>query len=168
MSPEEKVMSALLIILAVWAAAATLMVLRNPFPFPDRGHRLFGVPDTTAGDVVLRVLEGVGLPVRMRFRSGPSRQALLWDNTTVINCVDPVLGQSGTALSIAVRDPESAARRATMQLEQAGYKVRRLEGVDVDLPPNHLVVLTSDAFVDWALAFRLHMLRMPKPGAADS
>jgi hypothetical protein len=156
-------MPALLIVSVVWAVTATIMVLRNPLPFPDRGHRLFGVPDLKAQAVVLRILDEARLPLRFEFQTGPSRQALLWDNTTVIHCVDPSFGHSGTALSVAVRDPEEAARTAAARLEEAGYSVRRLEGVDVDLPQNHLIVLTSDALLGWALVFRRHLLKMPRP-----
>lgn len=35
------------------------------------------------------------------------------------------------------------------------------EITDEILPPNHLVVLESDAFDSWVLVFRRHVLRMP-------
>ena len=150
--------------LGFWAAAATAMLLfRNPLPFPDRGHRTFGVPDTTAQKTVVNVLTKFGLPLRFRFKSGPLDQALLWDNTTVIHFLDPKFDHSGNGISVAVPDPEAAAAWATKQLQAAGYTVQRMEGADRDLPPNHVVVLTSSAFLSWAMVFRRHQLKMPQP-----
>jgi len=153
-----------MILLGIWALAATLMLFfRNPLPFPDRGHRTFGVPDTRAQKTVVKILADVGLPLRFRFKSGPLDQALLWDNTTVIHFMDPSFNHSGNGISVVVPDPGLAARKATSQLEAAGYSVQRLEGTDVELPPNHVVVLTSSAFLSWALVFRRHQLKMPRP-----
>lgn len=152
------------ILLGFWAVATTLMLFfRNPLPFPDRGHRTFGVPDTKAQKAVVSVLTKFGLPLRFRFKSGPLDQALLWDNTTVIHFLDPRLNHSGNGISVVVADPESAAAWATSQLEAAGYTVQRIEGTDRELPPSHVVVLTSSAFLSWAMVFRRHQLKMPQP-----
>ena len=55
---------ALLIAATLWGLLATMVAVRNPFPFPDRGHRLFGVPDHNAQRVVLEILKTAGLPLR--------------------------------------------------------------------------------------------------------
>ena len=161
---EEPKMLILLLITTLWAIVATWMVIKNPLPFPDRGHRLFGVPSRNAQKIVLEIMRESGLPLRFRFRTGPTDQALLWDNTTAIHLLDQSLDLTGNGISIAVRDPESAALAAIERLETEGFTARRVEGAgDAKLPPNHLVVLTSDAFRGWVLVFRRHQLRMPKP-----
>jgi len=113
--------------------------------------------------IVLDILKAAGLPLKFRFKTGPTDQAVLWDNTTVIHCLDPDFNHSGNGISVVVADPEEAAAGATRQLEAAGYQVRRIVGIDRELPSNHLIVLTSDAFLEWGLAFRRHQLKMPKP-----
>lgn len=145
-----------------WAVVATWMVIRNPLPFPDHGHRAFGVPNKKAEETVVDILEEAGLKVRFRFRSGPSEHTLFWDNMTDIHRVDSSVqaSLSGNGISVVVKDPEAAATRATERLEAAGFLVQR---VDWGLSPKYLIVLTSDAFRDWALVFRRHQLRLPKP-----
>ena len=66
----------LLALTSIWALVATIMVVRNPLPFPDRGHRLFAVPDERARRVTLSILAETGLSPRFRFRTGPSDQTL--------------------------------------------------------------------------------------------
>lgn len=157
-------MLALLIFALFWAVIATIMLVKNPLPVPDRGHRLFGVPSPDARRVVLAILRDAGQSARLRFRTGPTDQTVLWDGATVIHCLDKSDGDfSGTGISIVVRNPEAAAARALQRLRDSGHSAMRLDGVDADLPSNHLVVITSDAFSGWALAFRRHQLRMPKP-----
>lgn len=48
-------------------------------------------PDRRAQDTVLNILSKAGLSLRFRFKTGPTVQALLWDNQTVIHLADPVL-----------------------------------------------------------------------------
>jgi len=153
----------LLLLTTLWAVVATIMVVKNPLPFPDRGHRLFAVRDERARTLTLSILAQIGLLPRFRFRTGPSDQTLLWDNTTVIHLLDPESGVSGNGISLVVKDPEQSAKQAISILTSAGYTATRLPGIDGDLPPNHLVIVSSDAFSGWGLAFRRHQLRMPKP-----
>ena len=68
----------------------------------------------------------------------------------------------GNGISLVVPNPEAAAAHAIKVLTTAGYNADRMPGVDTDLPPNHLVIITSDALLGLAFAFRRHQLRMPK------
>jgi len=147
------------IVTLIWAVIATLLLIRNPLPCPDRGHRAFGVASKEAQKVIVAILRDAGMPLRFRFRSGPSEHALLWDNMTDIHFVDS--GASplpGNGISLAVKDPLQAAARAIERLKAAGFSVQQLEW---GMAPELLTVLTSDAFSSWALVFRRHILRMP-------
>jgi hypothetical protein len=156
------------VIATVWAAAATVMLFRNPLPFPDHGHRIFGVPDEQARKAVVKVLQEV-TPLRERFTfdSGATHQTLMWDGFTVINYLDADIQRTrnigGTGLSVPVDDPELSAKRAVELLRAEGYKADVIEGIDYDLPPNSLVPVESNAFNGWALVFRRSLVNMPYP-----
>jgi hypothetical protein len=154
----------LLVVVCIWAIVATLMVFRNPFPFPDRGHRLYGVPNEHARRTVMNILRGSGLQPRLRFRTGPSDQTLFWDNETVIHVLDQGGGLSGTGISVVVSNPQRAASNAIKMLRDAGYSAEQPSDAAVsDVGASDLVVVASSAFLGWALAFRRHQLKMPKP-----
>ena len=156
------------IIATIWALAATVMQFRNPLPFPDRGHRAYGVPDERARQVVVRVLQEV-TPLRERFTfdSGATHQTLMWDGFTVIHYLDADVQKArnltGNGLSVAVDDPLSSARRAVELLKAEGYQASVIEGINYDLPDGYLVPVESNAFNGWALVFRRSLIRMPYP-----
>lgn len=160
-------MLALWLITLVWAVTATAMFFRNPLPIPDRGHRLFGVPDERAHQALLDIVARAGIPLRFRFRTGPTLQSLLWDNETVIHLVDSAIASqvrlNGNGISLPVADPARAASEAIRILQTAGYSAELVTGFDDYLPDNHLVIVKSTACLDWVLVFRRHVLRMPKP-----
>lgn len=155
------------ILTLLWALTATVMVIKNPLPIPDRGHRLFGVPDQRASDITVQILSNAGIPLRFRFKTGPTLQALLWDNQTVIHLVEHEMfertGLSGNGISLPSSNPRQAAEDAIRLLQGAGFSAELVAGFDDYLPPNHLVIVRSTAFLGWALAFRKHVLGMPKP-----
>ena len=156
------------VIATVWAIGATVMHFRNPLPFPDHGHRAYGVPDERARKAVVEVLQEV-TPLRERFTfdSGATHQTLMWDGFTVIHYLDPEIEKSrnltGNGLSVPVDDPESSAKRAVELLRAKGYKADIIEGINFGLPPNYLVPVESDAFNGWALVFRRSMIKMERP-----
>lgn len=162
------VLVALLLITLLWAFVVTLMLLKNPLPFPDKGHRIFGVPDEDAREVVVKLLSEVShLRERFTFDSGEVHQTLMWDGFTSIHYLDPEIQRTrkinGNGLSIPVDDPVSSAQKAIEFLRAAGYKASLIENINFDLPPNHLVPVESDAFNGWALVFRRPMFKMPFP-----
>jgi hypothetical protein len=150
----------------LWAAAVTFILVRHPLPLPDRGHRAFALASEEARLTVLRVLRESGLKEWFTFESGPTRQTLLSDGYTVLNHLDKSdsgLGDlPGNAISLAVRDPRAESKRAAAVLKAANFSARVEEITDAVLPPNHLLVLESNAFEDWVLVFRRHIFRMPK------
>lgn len=152
----------------VWAIAATLLLFKNPLPFPDRGHRAFGVRDERARQTVIKVLGDVGgMKERFTFDSGASHQTILWDGFTSINYVESEVREQmnlpGNGLSVPVGDPTASALKAIEILQKNGYTGRIVEGVDLGLPPNHLVLVESNAFDHWLMVFRLPLIDMPKP-----
>lgn len=153
----------LFILTFLWALVATMMVIRNPFPFPDHGHRCFGVRSEQARQTVVQVIEKIGgLQERFTFDFGPTHQTLMWDSSTVINYLEDD-DRLGTAISLAVSDPGTAAQEAAVILKNAGYTAFLDTTIDDGLPPNYFVLLQSDAFDGWVMAFRRPILKMPRP-----
>lgn len=142
------------------------LFVRNPLPFPDRGHRCFAVPNERAARVVAEILEKIaGLGERFTFDPGPTHQTLLWDNTTVIIHHDRTVRDMGlppNGLSVVVKNPKASAREAMAMLEQAGFWARIREDLMLEVG-DKFVLLTSNAFDGWVLAFRRHILMMGKP-----
>jgi len=152
----------------VWALVATVLHFRNPLPFPDRGHRLYGVADERARRAVVRMLGQVShLKEQFTFDSGTTHQTLMWDGFTVINYLDPAarttLEAAGTGLSVPAGDPRRAAAEAVKLLRESGYEAEALGDVDPDLPENYLIPVKSNAFDGWVLVFRRPLIKMPFP-----
>jgi len=155
-------------IFLIWASVSTMMLLHNPLPFPDRGHRTFGVQDDRARQVVVDIIAEVGgIKPRFTFDSGVTHQTLLWDGFTTINYLDPPINKTKgipvNGLSLPVDDPLTSAKRTVDLLQQHSYKSNIVEDIDVGLPPNHLVLVQSDAFAGWVMVFRRPTISMPYP-----
>jgi hypothetical protein len=155
------------IISTVWAMMVTVMLLRNPLPFPDRGHRAYALPDENARKTVLQVLSEIGgLREHFSFDAGPTHQTFMWDGYTVLNYIDqtdPEIAKlPGNAISLPVKDPRIAAETTVGLLKTSGYQSALHEIIAEGIPPNTLVVVESDAFKDWVLVFRRHVLKMPR------
>src|SRR5256885_2259702 len=110
----------------LWALIVTIILFRNPFPFPDRGHRAYGLSSEEARKAVLKVLREVGgVKEHFTVRAGPTHQTLMWDGYTVLNYVDTTnLGTNqlpSNAISIPVGDPQLSAEKALAILETCGY-----------------------------------------------
>jgi hypothetical protein len=151
---------------SLWALVVTIMLVRNPLPLPDRGHRAYALPSEDARQTVLRVLSEMGLKERFTFDAGPTHQTLMWDGYTVLNHIDENALElnrlPANAISIPTKDPRSAAEKAASILKAANHTAVIVEVTDAVLRPNHLIVLESDAFKNWVLVFRRHVFRMPK------
>jgi len=152
----------------VWALVASILHFRNPLPIPDKGHRLYGVPDEHAREVVVQLLKNVArIKEQFTFDSGPTHQTLMWDGFTVISYLDrdirSTFDVSGTGLSVPVKNPQLAATEAVKLLTASGYTAEMLDNVDPELPANYLVPVKSNAFDGWVLVFRRPLLKMPFP-----
>lgn len=149
----------------IWACLTTLIIVRNPFPFPDRGHRVFGVKDERARAAVVKIIETVsGKKSLYTFDSGDIHQTILADGYTSIHYIDNLKNKTpANAISFAVENPRKSADKAIEMLRAEGYEANLIEDVKTDLPPNHLVPVRSSAFDNWALVFRRPLLKMPRP-----
>ncbi|KKS45027.1 MAG: hypothetical protein UV08_C0011G0025 [Parcubacteria group bacterium GW2011_GWA2_42_18] len=156
-------------VVLIWAITVTLFLfVRNPLPFPDRGHRCFAVPNEQAAKVVVTILGKLaGLPERFSFDTGPAHQTLLCDNTTVIIYYDQYdhpalkLGLLPNIFSVVVSNPKASAREAVAMLERAGFTA----DIKYDVLPevgDKFVMITSNAF-NFTMVFRRHILAMGKP-----
>lgn len=156
-------------IVLVWAITVTIFCFfRNPLPFPGRGHRCFAVPNENAAKVVVSILGKLaGLPERFTFDPGPTHQTLLWDNTTVIIYHDQTIREQVLApngLSVVVSNPIASAYEAATMLERVGFTATVKENVIPEVG-DKFVLLESNAFNGWVLAFRRHVLIMGKPSS---
>lgn len=159
-----KILEVALVVVSLLAVAGwTMLLYRNPLPFPDRGHRCFPVPNELAARVVVDVLGSVGgLPERFTFTSGETDQTLLWDNTTVLIQYGAELRKRGLAipaLSVAVADPPRAAEAAKKKLEQDGFIAEVVHELIPDME-DKMVGLKSNAFGGWFMIFRKPLLQM--------
>ena len=151
----------------VWAITVTIFFfIRNPLPFPDRGHRCFAVPNEQAARIVVTILGKIGgLSERFTFDAGPTHQTLLWDNTTVIIYHDQLIRDQGlppNGLSLVVKNPKASAGEVATMLKRAGFTADIKEDFMPEIG-NKFVLLSSNAFDGWILAFRRHILIMGKP-----
>jgi len=151
--------------LVIYAGFTTYALFeKNPLPFPDRGHSCFAVPDERAARVVLTIFSEIGgLDERFTFEPLPTHQMLMWDNTTVLIWHDELKdGMAANGRSLVVQNPTTAAHAAANILKQAGYTATIHENLIPDAG-DKLVIIESDAFVDWVLVFRKHILKMGSP-----
>lgn len=154
-------------LLLVWAITATILLWRNPFPFPDRGHRLLGVATDEAGIVVLRMFRKLRLPAFTSFdlvanETRLSAQSVLVDGMTVVHALHPTLRAQmpATGISLPVSSPRAAAKLAIADLEAAGFTAAMWEPEEDGYPEDTLVIVTSNAFDGWALTLRVSQPRL--------
>lgn len=140
------------------------LIYTFPIPFPDQGHRLFGVRDEKAHFVLLNILEyNGGLKKSWAFDAGQTHQVVMNDNMTVIAWFDPEVGDlPKNAISVAVNDPMFSAKVAVKVLRGSGYSAEIHQPMK-DLPDNTLVLVKTNALINSALVFRKPFWKMPKP-----
>lgn len=140
------------------AAALGILHFANPYPLvqvPDRGHRLYFVPENQR-ETVLAVLALAGVSPFGTFNAGV-KQTLMRDGFTVL-ASGPVSAKA--ALSLPVDDPRATAEQAHVILETNGVR-SAVEQPDPQLAGKLVVVHMLD--IGWDLAFRLPGYEMPAP-----
>ncbi|HSE34576.1 MAG TPA: hypothetical protein VLB83_00485 [Candidatus Paceibacterota bacterium] len=154
-------------VLMGWAVVATILVWKNPLPFPDRGHRLLGVTNDAARAVVLRMFRTLRLPTFTTFElfakeTRLSAQSVLMDGMTVVHALHPTLRAQmpATGISLPVSDPRRAAKFVMTDLRKAGFQAAMWEPEEDGYVENSLVIVTSDAFDGWALTLRVSQPRL--------
>jgi hypothetical protein len=149
-----------LVLLAVYAAALTILHFANPCPLiqiPDRGHRLFVVP-ADKHDIIARGLNNAGLRRYRTFNAGGIRQTLMADGYTVI-ASGPTI--TGGAVSLVSKDPSESA--AGLQLYLRAYGIETDIRRPPDLDGKLVVVALPLGFGLSEVAFRLPGAKMPSP-----
>lgn len=154
------------VFLFVWAGLITLFCfVRNPLPFPDRGHRCFAVAGEKVTKVVVGIMKRAGLPERFTFDAGPTTQTLLWDNTTVIMQHDNNVLKKGlpqNAISVNVKNPTESAEKAKEDFEREGFDCKIHHNIIPEADEKFVLLEVNEALVGWVLAFRRNVLSMPK------
>lgn len=136
-----------------------------PIPLADKGHRLFGVKNEQARRALERILSEHGVRRRFAMSFGPTHQVVMKDNQTVLCHFDQgsVPDDEMNAVSLVCKydTPAGSAQRVAGYLESHGFTatVKIPEGVDGSI----LCLVKTDALVNSVLAFRKHVLKMPKP-----
>ncbi|MEN9341807.1 MAG: hypothetical protein RIQ54_63 [Candidatus Parcubacteria bacterium] len=162
------------IFLLAWALVATILLVlvsylhfvSNPLPFPDRGHRCYGVRDAKAQEILVRLLHTFGLKEVFTMDAGPSHQTIMNDGSTVIHYLDSNERAelfTGTALSIRFDDPLKMAKLFREAFTSVGYASRIYEPTLSGLPPGSLYILVSEAFLGWELVITKPIMQMPMP-----
>lgn len=151
----------------IWAVLATIAALAllilhfaNPYPLiqiPDRGHRIYALPDPHATAVMTEILAMTGLQPFGIFVAGGIYQTMMRDGNTVLAYGDGLRN----AISLPVSNPTVAAMEARDELARKGVM-----GTIFIPPGKHMgtiVVLKLPQEFGWDIAYRLPGHRMPKP-----
>lgn len=167
-----------MVALAIYALVVTIALVvvcrlhfwSNPLPWPDRGHRVFGVKNEEARHLLVHILAAYALKENFTFDMGPSHQTIMMDGTTVIHHFDErARGEepyrlTGTALSIRASNPREAALEIQKKINGAGFKTVLVEDMIPGLPHGQFYMIRSDAFVGWdGLVITLPIIKMKKP-----
>lgn len=152
------------VLLVVWAVVATIIAFAlfvlhfaNPYPLvqiPDRGHRLYAVPDRNTHDAMVCVFEDAGMKPYGRFNAG-AHQTLMRDGFTVIAYGESI---SKPAISFPVKNPTVSAKLAQRILTQWGITSSTM------MPSPELggrLVVLQLPHLGWDIAYRLHGKDMP-------
>ncbi len=163
-----------LLLLSIYAVLMTVVAgvlyylhfISNPLPFPDKGHRCYGVRNAEAQKVLIHLLHRYGLKEVFTMDAGPSHQTILNDGRTVIHFLEPEARGTiftGTALSIRSNDPLCTAKFFEEILDGRGYRSEIHQPALGELSKDMLVVLKSEAFLGWELVITKPILQMPMP-----
>lgn len=136
-------------------------------PFIDRGHRLFGVQNRHARDIIEHILYEHGVRRSREIDFGPTHQVLMADNQTVLcdfdegdECV-PI--DERNAISLVCKMPITVATNVRDFLVAEGFRA------EIKYPSmNHsdiLCMVKTNALTGSVLVFRRHAFVMGKKTA---
>ncbi|WP_101927470.1 MULTISPECIES: hypothetical protein [Luteimonas] len=166
--PVWLVLSAVIVFVAIAAWSWLLAHGRNPLPFPDGGSRIFAAASPEARAAVVDVLARHGLRERMRVDTDSVQRSILFDGT-IINASSPEVMRrvrgATSAIGLVSDDPAARAADAASLLRTRGFSAELVAHVEPGMP---IVFLLTDALPGTALNFRPHVLRMPRPGVAQT
>jgi hypothetical protein len=155
--------AAAILFIAMGAWLTLLLVDRNPFPFPDRGSRIFSATSPEAKDVIVELLAQHGVKERFQANSSGIHRSIMWDGTIINSSPREVmqkLGSPSASIGLVSSDPEASARAAARFLQSRGYQARVVLDAEPALP---IVFVVTDAMIGTVLNFRKHVSQMPAP-----
>lgn len=153
------------LLLLSWTTS--LVMQRNPLPFPDPGSRIFTTPSPEAKAVIVALLAQHGVKERFQANSDGVQRSIMWDGTIINQPSAEVLqkvGNAGASIGLVVRDPQQSAEAAAAFLRQHGFNAEVVSDVEPALP---IVFVVTDALNGTVLNFRKHIIHLPKPGSIN-
>lgn len=158
-------------VLMVVFAISTLLLYTKAVPFPDLGHRAYGVEDARAAKAMEGILSTfLGDPVK-RFDAGPTHQIVFKDGTVILwldSDFKKKYSLASSAPSFVCDDPDSVADEVAASLAKQGYYSGWFDIADWKMPggessPRNLLAIVTTPACETPLVFRRHILNMPKP-----
>jgi hypothetical protein len=152
-----------ILFLAMAAWLGLLLADRNPFPFPDRGSRIFAAASPEAKAAIVELLGQHGIDQRFEMNSSGIERSIMWDGT-IINASPPEvlekLGSPSASIGLVSSDPEASAESAARFLRARGYQARVVLDAEPELP---IAFVVTDAMIGTAINFRKHVSQLPQP-----
>ena len=155
-------------VLVILFASTTVLLYTKALPFPDLGHRSYGVENATEGRAMEDVFKlFLGEPI-MRFDAGPTHQIVFKDGTVIL-WLDSDFKEhyhlSSSAPSFVCEDPNLVADSLVKFFETKGYSAQWFDVSDwkipgQEFPQNTLTIIKTSAFNE-TLVLRRHVLDMP-------
>lgn len=165
--PEWLVALACLLFVALATWTYLLASGRNPFPFPDRGSRIFTTPSPEAKDAVVALLARYGIKERFQANSSGILRSIMWDGT-IINHAPPdvlqKLGHASASIGLVSDDPVASANDAAAFLRARGFEAKVVLDAEPAIP---IAFVVTNATSSTVLNFRKHLIHMPRPQPVD-
>ncbi|MBV2129125.1 hypothetical protein [Arsukibacterium indicum] len=153
----------LIVFLLLLSWTYSLVIQRNPLPFPDPGSRIFSTPSAEAKAAVVALLAQHGIAERFQANSDGVLRSIMWDGTIVNYPTAEVLqkvGNASSSIGIVVTDPVQSAEAAAAFLRQRGFQADVVLDVEPGLP---IAFVVTNALSGTVLNFRKHIIHLPKP-----
>lgn len=161
--PKWLLITTVLSFLLLLSWTASLVMQRNPLPFPDPGSRIFTTPSPEAKAVIVALLAQHGVKERFQANSDGVQRSIMWDGTIINQPSAEVLqkvGNASASIGLVVRDLQQSAETAAAFLRQNGFTAEVVSDVEPALP---IVFVVTDALNGTVLNFRKHLIHLPKP-----
>lgn len=151
-------------LLAGWGLVVTyLHFVDNPLPVPDNGSTTFACPNVDAMVVLSRIMVENGIKQRLEANSAQVSRRI-FSNSVILATTNTLLharmGNPSAAIGIVSADPFKQASHACSILRAAGFEAEIFEEVADELPPNHLVSISTNALMGSGLIFRRSILTL--------
>ncbi|GAB58717.1 hypothetical protein [Rheinheimera nanhaiensis] len=155
----------LFLLLLSWTCS--LVMQRNPLPFPDPGSRIFSTPSVEAKAAVVDLLTQHGITERFQANSDGVLRSIMWDGTIINQPTPEVLqkvGNASASIGLVVADPVQSANNAANFLRQRGFQAEVVLDVEPSLP---IAFVVTNALNGTVLNFRKHIIHLPKPDSLE-